>query len=235
MCIIKKAFTLSEVLVTLTIIGIVASMTVPNLIMGYQKIQTVAKLKKTHSVLQQALKLSQNENGDITYWNTGLTGKNFLTQYLKDYLKVVNEYSSAELSKLASRKNLNGSNYVGKVYNNANSYHYLLADGSIITMHQNGSNENGLWVGIDINGLAQPNQIGKDTFLFFLSNEYGLRALGDKGTPSSWSYGDYSRKRVGPTGQNSHSCNKTQQGYWCSALIINDGWQMASDYPFGKK
>ena len=46
MCIIKKAFTLSEVLVTLTIIGIVASMTVPNLIMGYQKMQTVAKLKR---------------------------------------------------------------------------------------------------------------------------------------------------------------------------------------------
>ncbi len=235
MIVVKKGFTLSEILVTLTIIGVVASVTIPTLVLGYQKAQTVTKLRKTYSVLQQAIKLSQIDNGDAKTWNTSLVGKNFLAQYLKDYLKVVNEYSSTELKKLSPRKNLNGSDYVGKVYNNTNAYHYLLVDGSIVTMHLNGTNENGLWVGIDVNGLAQPNQIGKDTFLFFFSSEYGLMPLGDRGTPDSWSYGAYTRKKVGPSGGNSHSCCKSQQGYWCAALIINDGWKMASDYPFGKR
>ena len=41
------AFTLSEVLITLGIIGIVAAMTLPALIGNYQKHVTVNKLKKS--------------------------------------------------------------------------------------------------------------------------------------------------------------------------------------------
>ena len=43
---IQVGFTLAEVLITLGIIGVVAAMTIPNLIAKYQKEQTVVKLKK---------------------------------------------------------------------------------------------------------------------------------------------------------------------------------------------
>ena len=43
----RVAFTLAEVLITLGIIGIVAAMTIPTLIVNYQKKQTVSKLKQT--------------------------------------------------------------------------------------------------------------------------------------------------------------------------------------------
>ena len=43
----KAGFTLTEVLITLGIIGVVAAMTIPNLITNYQKRSTVIQLKKT--------------------------------------------------------------------------------------------------------------------------------------------------------------------------------------------
>ena len=63
------AFTLSEVLITLGIIGIIAAMTLPAIIGNYNKKVTVQKLKQTYSILQQAVLLSQMENGEPREWN----------------------------------------------------------------------------------------------------------------------------------------------------------------------
>ena len=57
-------------------------------------------------------------------------------------------------------------------------------DGSLITINLNSSIDEGLWVGIDTNGLANPNVIGRDTFLFFFSSKNGLIPLGKEGTPT---------------------------------------------------
>ena len=46
-----KAFTLSEVLITLGIIGIIAAMTLPSLVGRYQEKVTVTRLKKYYSIL----------------------------------------------------------------------------------------------------------------------------------------------------------------------------------------
>ena len=229
---LKSAFTLAEVLITLGIIGVVAAMTIPNLIANYQKRQTVTRLKKAFSIIQQTIKLSQEENGEVESWDTTLTGTTFFHTYIADFVKYQAEYTSAELKKQVSRKLLNGNSYTGTTYNGANSAHFTLLDGSMITMNLNNSSEGGLWVGIDVNGLSNPNQVGRDTFLFFFSSEYGLRALGDQGTPSAWRYGTYSRSTVGPNGSKSNACSSKKTGYWCSALIIYDGWEMASDYPW---
>lgn len=47
----KKAFTLSEVLITLGIIGVVAALTVPSLITKHQKMVFATKAKQTYSIL----------------------------------------------------------------------------------------------------------------------------------------------------------------------------------------
>ena len=51
----KKAFTLAEVLITLGIIGVVAAMTMPNLIASHQKKVLETSFKKSYSSLLQAL------------------------------------------------------------------------------------------------------------------------------------------------------------------------------------
>ncbi len=66
-----KAFTLSEVLITLVIIGIIAAITVPNIIQSSQNKEFHSKLKKNMAVLDEALRLAQIEEG-MTGDNTAI-------------------------------------------------------------------------------------------------------------------------------------------------------------------
>lgn len=228
----QKAFTLAEILITLGVIGIVAAMTIPGLINNYQKKQTVMRLKETYSIIQQAIRLSQEEYGEIEAWDTTLNGHDFFHRYIADYVKWMDEYSSTELNQKVQRKLLDGRNYTGTTYNHKNSSHFTLINGSMVSMNLNSSKEGGLWVGIDVNGLAKPNMIGRDTFLFFCSSEYGLRPLGEQGSPSSWRFAGNTYSRSTVKGSNYLACAKNKSGYWCSALIIQDGWNIAGDYPW---
>lgn len=62
----KSGFTLAEVLIILGIIGVVASITIPMLIANYQKKQTVTKLQKAISVINQAYRLAYDDVGEAT-------------------------------------------------------------------------------------------------------------------------------------------------------------------------
>lgn len=192
----KEAFTLAETLIALAVLSVIFSLTVPYFVLAHHKHITAIKLKKSYSALSRTINLSQAYNSSISDWDTSLNGKEFFNKYFRSYLNVVNEYSSSQLKKIAPRKNLNGTDYVGKLYNNANAYHFALLDGSLISTHLNSTSENGIWVGIDINGIEKPNKVGSDTFLFFFSPMYGLKPLGDKGTPSNWSFNSYNRKKL---------------------------------------
>ncbi len=56
---IRSAFTLAEVLITLGIIGVVAALTLPNLIANHKALQAQSRLKKSLSTLSQALGLAK--------------------------------------------------------------------------------------------------------------------------------------------------------------------------------
>ena len=43
-----KAFTLSEVLITLVVIGVIAAITIPVVVANYNEYEKVAKIRKTH-------------------------------------------------------------------------------------------------------------------------------------------------------------------------------------------
>ena len=225
----SKGFTLAEVLITLGIIGVVAALTMPALIGNYQKKEITTRLKKTYSIVQQAIRMSELDNGEIQYWGTISSGEDFFNKYFKNYFQYTNKYTSNELWQIAPRKLLNGTNYTGTTYaGNNRSYHIMLTDGTLLTLNYDYSNS--IWVGIDTNGLSKPNQIGKDTFLFIFSSQYGLKPLGADGTPNSWNYGTYNRNNI--KGNSGNACNKQKTGYWCAALIMNDGWEMRKDYPW---
>ena len=69
----KRAFTLAEVLITLVIIGIVAALTIPNLMQKYTEQATVKSVQKFYSNLSNAYNLAMKENGPVGEW--GLTGQ----------------------------------------------------------------------------------------------------------------------------------------------------------------
>src|SRR5574344_1882726 len=88
----KAAFTLAEVLITLGIIGVVAALTIPTLVNNYQEKASVTKLKKLYSIVSQAVKLAEVDNGPIEDWGFtspyGPEDAEILSKNLSPYFKV---------------------------------------------------------------------------------------------------------------------------------------------------
>ena len=86
----RPAFTLAEVLITLGIIGVVAALTMPALIQQQHKLVVETRLKKFYSVINQAITMSERDNGDKLYW-TPSDSDDLWNSYLKKYIKYVKE------------------------------------------------------------------------------------------------------------------------------------------------
>ncbi len=236
----RKGFTLAEVLITLGIIGVVAAITLPTLIKNYQKHETVNRLKETYSILYQAIRMSETENGLLETWeipNTSFTantytyGKAFFEQYLKPYIKVVKECKY--LSNECWADEYIWSNGVADdeffLASKNKAYSLVLANGSVIGFYPR---DTFCEVWVDLNGKKGPNKLGKDTFEIFIAKTAGNY------------YGKFPRSGVYMYGQgfqrnvlkgNFKGCSKTATNYagaYCGALIMHDGWKIAPDYPW---
>lgn len=144
---VKIGFTIAEVLITLTIIGIVASLTIPTLINDYQKKQYVIALKKTYSQWNQALQQIAVDNGcvgDLACTKLFSTGKT--TQTLGD--EIVKYFKIAKNCKTRQTTNQDDcwakdtlSNYDGSYgatshtnYNSYDNYKFLTLDNVSVSL-----------------------------------------------------------------------------------------------------
>lgn len=179
----KKAFTLAECLITLGIIGIVAAMTLPSLIQKNEERVTVTKVKKFYSVMSQALQFAIAENGTVDEWVYGQTGvaasaegNTSFANYFKKHIKVSKDCGPTH-GCLADviYKHLN--EFPFNNYDTTEHYKMILADGTYLWIKGNYTNcthpDNAtpnvcglLW--IDVNGKKAPNQLGRDTFVFYI-------------------------------------------------------------------
>ena len=221
----KIAFTLAEVLITLGIIGVVAAMTIPTLVANYQKKETVTALKKAYSQLSQAVKMSELENGDKEYWNYDLPAETFMNTYLKPFLKDVEQTNGFDIHKTINYKYLNGDRITESSVNDKNNSVIKLSDGTIIFVDGWSSGEN-IYRGIlvDTNGFKKPNILGRDLFAFRITPSLGL-------TPS---LEEVDREEA--LSDKLHMCSKSKSasksGYACTLVIMMDGWEIKSDYPW---
>jgi len=233
----KTAFTLAEVLITLGIIGVVAAMTLPVLIQKHQKKVTVTKLKKAYTTLSQVIQKSYADNGStLDYLPIGeeITAdvtENFFNTYYLPYFKspsvlqgVYNfengcspSYQYSMLSGECLSTSIFTTYSMGRCFFSANDgiTFFII----VKTEGEGGqaiySTQNNIYV--DINGLAKPNQLGKDVFRFTI---------------------DWANNIIRPNGYNktieqiNQNCRKTGEGSYCAAKIINDGWEIKDDYPW---
>lgn len=75
-------------------------------------------------------------------------------------------------------------------------------------------------IAIDVNGMKGPNRLGRDTFLFWITNGKGplLYPEGGKDDGASWGWWDGATKSCKGTG--------TFDGYSCAGRVIEENWQM---------
>lgn len=218
----KFAFTLAEVLITLGVIGVVSAITMPTLIQNYQKNVTVNRLKETYSILSQAVKMSEIDNGDITEWefpkNTAQSHVEWINKYLVPYMKIIAVEEGSEGGKWPA----------GIV---------KLANGTEIKIW-NGYNENikSVEVSVMLNG-KEKSIYKKSYFVFYIGSTSGNNHLfNDKKGVKPYDFtGGYQNDDLRTILRDapSYGCNKESQiGKLCSALIMHDGWQIKDDYPW---
>ena len=155
-----RAFTLAEVLVTLGIIGIVAALTMPAIIANHQKKETVAKLKKVYSVLQQATTFAKQEYGEVSEWDYS-DPYEFGQKYFKPYLKVIVDSQKERYS----YTDLTGQSHAYSTWPTL-----ILADGTFIFIYFSEAYHVNFHIGVDINGKQKPNKLGRDLFVFTYYN-----------------------------------------------------------------
>jgi len=218
----KKGFTLAEVLITIGIIGIVAAITIPNLITAYKKHQTVVRLKEAYSIFSRIVRLSSDENGAPSTWDYNQR-LNFAQLYIIPYMTGVSELKTKYNVKLLNSEETyyfwQSSNFTQPIYQMNNGMTFTL--GTFPSRVE-------LTIIVDINGVARPNELGKDVFVFVLqrnANDEGiLRPAGH----------DFSRTELLTNYWS--ACSKTAgdntRGTCCAALIERDGWKISKDYPW---
>lgn len=216
------AFTLSETLITLVIIGVVSAITMPSLIASWQKTRTVECLKKAYSTLSQTTNCAIADNGPISGWEVlGLSGKEFADIYLKPYLNIMQEKSS-DTFKYTTLNNQE---------KNINFHTFYLLDGTKIGVDSPTESQWGISIVIyiDINGDANPNKMGRDVFkfIYWVYNNSAQRAWG---TIIPYG-GDFLRDDC-INGNFPYTCRKDKSGELCAALIMKDNWQIKEDYPW---
>lgn len=204
---IKKGFTLAEVLITLGVIGVVAAITLPPLIQNYKKHVVETRLKTFYSNINQAILLAENEYGDKKSWTWNNTD-DFFNTFLKNNL---NYLKTDSVNNRVNIYFVNSSACIFYAYNNK-----II----IFTFFPDSKNfENRIKGKTYFSFLFAPNESNK-----FHKN------LGVEPYKLSWD-GNFSKLYSA----NSLGCNKNNPNNdreYCTAIIQLNGWKIPKEYPF---
>lgn len=226
-----RAFTLAEVLITIGIIGVVAAMTIPNLLTKMDRDKKIATVRKAQSILSQAIKLSTIDNEDYEAWDTSLPPREYLDKYYTPYMKVIaycDTYAKCNYKNATPWSRYNGSNsYTG--FNAYSRIPIFTLDGILYSISQTGGSndqdDNGIYdfnyigsngVFIDVNGPKKPNRFGNDVFMLVRNQDGSVMPLG------------YNL----PDSKINQDCSKQGKCLYCAEKLRRNGWKSTNDYPW---
>jgi len=194
----KKGFTLAEILITLTVIGVVAALTIPTLLQNTNQAELKTALKRVFSDLNQATMLITNDNGG-TLSGAFQNESDFRNKYSEkmNYIKRCTASVNEGCIGSSYYPGLDGTGTGGTDAFNVNGL--ILNNGAIVILksysdaelyncNHSISGSSGVFneicgtFYIDVNGLKRPNTVGKDLFVFSITKS-GAYPLGAEGTP----------------------------------------------------
>lgn len=207
---IKKAFTLAEVVIVIGIIGVIAELTIPDLVKNISDMQYKVAWKKEFSAFSQATMQMSSDNGG-TLEGLFADTKDMRNKYAQYMIKAkICDDSIAELCRVENVKELSG-----KPAAFGTGPSIILNDGAVVQFWlSNGNCQQPVGsrptntpvifyrcggAAVDINGLKKPNVFGKDIFDFHI--------LKDRILPYG-TQGDFSDEDCSPTGSG-EACSAT--------------------------
>ncbi len=223
----RKGFTLSEVLITLGIIGIVAALTIPSLVSAYQKHVVEEKLKQAYSILVNASRMAQVDpdfsyTPPKQYTAEGLYENDkygIFKAYFVPYLQGVTEMKRAKYS--WNGKTMAGEGSLASFSKGC----FCLNNGMCFMMVNHGTNY--FYIYVDLNGPSTPNVVGRDIFYFALHfTDNGLKIDGKVYQVYNSTTNDELLRWCGKT------ASGWQGGKSCTELIIRNSWKIPKDYPW---
>ncbi len=232
------SFTLAEVLITLTIIGVVAAMTVPLLTANHKKIEYAAKLKKFYNTMTSAIEMAEMDyDASTDKWTFTGNGDIFFNTYLKDYIKytkiVTSKQSDTIPFYLTPKKTSYWaiSNKQPIVYLEDGTRMQLILDGTY-TDSKTSKTKRYLRIGFDVNGDKEPNVINRDIFILSFAQKgffQGIDTNSLMGVAPNLKFINQSRKTL--IDKCAETCAKNNKPEYCFVLMKNDGWEFKKDYP----
>ena len=209
-----RGFTLAEVLITLGIIGVVAALTIPTLISNNNKRIVETRLQKFYSIMQNAVKLSEVDNGSHLKWDkitlNGEATKSWFEKYLQPYLKTTS-VSNDDIGVIAE-----------------------FPDGSLVYISYYAVTFYPKSKDADYENIGAC-QMGKSCFIF---NFYPGLQNGHSADDAKYILGKgfvpYKFRWDGTENalynHSPYGCNN--MGQYCTSLIEYNAWKIPEDYPF---
>ena len=245
---LTKAFTLAEVLVTLSILGVLAVMTVPGIVRNYKKKITVTKLQKAYAELEQ-LATNISVNSDCIGKNLNCTD---LLQYTKssDQQALTQQVFNLAMFNGASIKNDKTINIYPLSYEKDKNK-TIIAGGKFYLIKPKGNqyalyfrhNDTGfvnpcalvtqdkVYRALSVYIITEPNKtefiLGRNAFIFLIHDNFVV-------SPSSYtSFSKYCPAGTGDSNQIqkidslcSVNSSNSKAGISCAGKIIRDGWKI---------
>lgn len=177
-----RGYTLSEVLITLTIVGVLALLTVPSIVKEITNKSRVALVKNTVSNLNNAVQneLVRTRLHDLSQTNIIKDTDEFFSRSFDTVSIGENELPFAELY-YPMEGQITGSEAIDlHQIKNDNSNVALLKNGVAIAIYTVPDDDGDYTVAIDINGKDDPNIVGVDYFELKLISTTKSNSTGDE-------------------------------------------------------
>ena len=185
--------------------SVIAALTIPTLISNHRRQALESGLKRSYSLVGQALNMYQAENGEP------LRGEDIESQELKPilmkYLTTVKDcgygsvdpdacipnYGSVDERSSIKYKTLSG----GKIdLTRFDDGQFVLNDGSLVLIEN--ASVGDLFISVDVNGYNKnPNRLGEDLFMFEIDSQGKLLPMGAEGSTYYSENDEYCSKTSG--------------------------------------